>query len=525
MLVHLLLTLPLAAPLAPPPVFIEGGQAGVDEVDTPWAAPVSEPFSLPFLDGGETRLLVGSADEHLHFLDPGTGRRTEVTRHPGLLARILGPGDRPASTTSVATLLAEIGLQLRRPLMPAAGLWLVEGQDGEGSLAVLQRLQGRVASDRSSPASSLAPEPSRLVELFPNLGFRHQAADDAEPFTEPPNDPRYRAQFFLEDMNMEDAWAIAVGSSDVVISVIDNGCDLTHPDLVAKLLPGHDVLTDDEDPSFAPNNAGNEHGTACAGLIAASTNNDLDVAGVCPNCQLRCTRMLGANSEPVPLDADVRAFNHAFEDDVDVVSNSWGFVDAIPVPAVLRAAIEGVQQNGRGGLGAVVVFASGNDSREIGDDELLAVAGVLGVGAVNNLGELTQFSNSGRSVDVTAPTGTVTTDISGVDGESDGDVTFRFGGTSSAAPLVSGVAALLLAVDPSLTADEVNAALERTAVQSAFARPDGNGHDLEYGFGLVDPVAALTLAAGEPGAGRGVQGGAGCDCGDDGCRCGGSMGC
>lgn len=427
------------------------------------------------------------------YQDPATGRRTAARLGSTAIIQLATAAD----GGGIKAVADRHGLRVQRPLMARAGLWLVRGGDGEDGVDVAVRLQAAHDSD--------------VLEVFPNLAFQQRILAPVQAFV--PNDPRYGAQFFFRELQMEGAWAITQGSADVVVSVVDNGCDEAHPDLAEKLEQGHDVITDDENPAFTPNSQGNEHGTACAGLVAAVTNNDVDTAGACPLCRLTCTRMLAGPSEPVPLDADVRAFDHALEDDVDVVSNSWGFVDAIPVPQVLRAAIIEVQQRGRGGLGAVVVFASGNDSREIADDELLAVPGILGVGATNNLGELTQFSNRGRSVDVTAPTGTVTTDISGADGNDPGDVTVQFGGTSSAAPLVSGVAGLLLAVDPSLTADEVNAILEDTAEQAAFARPDADGHDLEYGFGLVRADLAVARAAGLDGDGGTVDPPGGCGCG------------
>jgi len=413
------------------------------------------------------------APASVRYVDPATGRSAAATVDRSAIVQVDAGVD-------VHALAVRHGLELRRPLMPSIGLWLVSGTADEDGVDVAARLVG-VAGVR---------------EAFPNLALQHRVQDT--PFV--PDDPRYPSQFFLDELRIEGAWAYSIGSADVRVAVVDNGCDLTHLDLAAKFDPGHDVLTDDEDPSFVPGAQGNEHGTACAGLIGAITDNGRDVAGACPECRVSCTRMLGAASEPVPLDADVRAFEHALQDDVDIVSNSWGFVEAIPVPRVLAEAIVNVQQNGRGGRGAVVVFASGNDSREIGDDELLAVPGVLGVGATNNLGELTQFSNRGRSVDVTAPTGTVTTDISGADGGADGDVTFQFGGTSSACPLVAGVAGLILAAAPEFTADEVNAIIEETAEQAAFARPDEDGHDLEYGFGLVRADLALARAVGDDGA-------------------------
>jgi serine protease len=435
-------------------------------------APVSE--VTVFRDGGALREVERSADGRVRYRDVVTGRSTVVGLDTSMLLQL-------RRTAVLDDVMTRHGLQLVRPAMPSIGVYVVRATDGHiDGAALAARVQARHDDD--------------VLEAFPNLAFTHTvhgaAADEG--VTIPPDDPRYAAQWFYDDIGMPEAWALAVGDAGVVVSVVDNGCDLVQPDLVSQLLPGDDVIADDEDPSYVPDSSGNEHGTACAGLVAASTDNGLDVAGTCPLCKVRCTRLLGGDGEGIPLDADVRAFEHALADDVAVVSNSWGFTDAIPVPTLLKQAIQQVQQFGRGGKGAVVVFASGNDSREVADDELLAVPGILGVGAVNNLGELTQFSNRGRSVDVVAPTGTTSTDISGADGGSDGDVTFQFGGTSSAAPIVAGIAGLVVSAAPELTADEVNTLLEQTAQQSPFARPGADGHDLEYGFGVVRPAEALA---------------------------------
>jgi subtilisin family serine protease len=152
-----------------------------------------------------------------------------------------------------------------------------------------------------------------------------------------------------------------------------------------------------------------------------------------------------------------------------------------------------VHTQGRGGLGTLVVFAAGNDDRPLGADELEALPGVINVGAVNNFGELAQFSNSGPSLDVVAPVGTSTTDISGPDGSDPGDYTTSFGGTSSACPLVAGIAGLLVSAAPMATATEIENALTSTAKQSLFATPDANGHDNFYGYGLVQAQAALRV--------------------------------
>ncbi len=386
---------------------------------------------------------------------------------------------------------ASLGVRPVRVLLPAAGIWLVESTGTEDGLAIADRLAG----ERGGPT---------LRWVVPNLWLarRHRAA--------PPNDPRFPGQWYLETLSLLDAWDYARGAPSTTVVVIDNGCDLDHPDLAAQLDLGRDVVSGDDDPSYVPGEPGNEHGTACAGLIAAATDNGVGIAGVCPGCRLRCVRLLGADGELVPLSADVDAFAFAADVGAAVVSNSWGFVDPIPAPAPLAEAINEVFDHGRDGRGALVLFAAGNDSHEIRADELLAVRGVLGVGAVNSYEEKTAFTNWGESIDLVAPTGTLATDIAGSDGGDQGDYTASFGGTSSACPVAAGVAGLLASAAPELTAAELAATLIATARPAPYAEVPG-GHDPIYGWGIIDPAAALRSVLGitdEPPA----PAGEGCDC-------------
>ncbi len=372
---------------------------------------------------------------------------------------------------------AALGIVRRRAILPSRNLWLVESASAqsEDGLALAARLQRRVEFGAS------------VKQALPDLYFPRRAHA-------PANDPRFAGQWFLQRIGIEAAWDLQRGSADVTVVVIDNGCDLQHPDLVNKLDQGKDVIDGDDDPSYAPNANGNNHGTACAGLVGASTDNQLGVAGVCPNCRVRCVRLLPDDPMGlVPISADADAFAFALSVNAAVTSNSWGFTEAIAVPEMLKDAIATVRRDGRGGLGMLVVFAAGNDDRELLDEELNAVPGVITVGAVNNFGEVAQFSNFGKSVAVVAPLGTLTTDISGADGSDPGDYTSLFGGTSSACPLVAGLFGLMVSAAPTKTAAELEQVLLDTAVQSIFATPDPMGHDLYYGYGEIDAHAALTV--------------------------------
>lgn len=360
-------------------------------------------------------------------------------------------------------------LEVVRPLMPSAGLFLVRSKrPGEDGLALATRL-----------ASSL--------DILPDLAFQRRLM-----FTPPADDPRRGGQWYLDVIGIDTAWASSVGDPSVVIGVVDNGCETAHPDLTGNMLEGLDLVDNDDDPNPAPG-ANNEHGTACAGIIAAEGDNGIGIAGVCPTCKLRCVRLLPDDGSLVALSADINAFAAQLEWNVAVSSNSWGFVDRFPVPVLLRMAIEDLIAKSRDGKGAVVVFAAGNDHREIFEDELYGIPGLVTVGAINAFDEAAQFSNYGAVVDMVAPTGSLTTDTTGAAGAGDGDYTSLFGGTSAACPVVAGVAGLLAAAAPDKTGAELADALVRSVRPAPFAVPDGDGHDDQYGFGIVDPAAALAL--------------------------------
>jgi serine protease len=378
-----------------------------------------------------------------------------------------------AANTALSDSSAKTTVTAPRSLYPRLRLYLVESIDAdEDGLALAARLSNVEGVESS----------------IPDLYYERRLAE----FKVPPNDPRYGGQWYLGHLQIERAWKVAVGDPDTNIVVIDDGCDTQHPDLAGAMLSGLDVLDDDDDPSYTPMLEGNEHGTACAGIIAAVGNNKVGISGVCPTCSLRCVRLFDRSHALIPVNSDLRAFSFAFDNNAAVVSNSWGFAEPVPVPAMMRAAIDDLLDNGRGGKGTLVVFAAGNENREIDDSEIGAIPGILNVGAVNNFDELAPFSNFGNSLNITAPTGTVTTDISGPDGLDPSDYTSLFGGTSSACPVVAGVAALVMSAVPDRSAREIGDTLLMTARPAPFAVPDANGHDPMYGQGIVDPAAALT---------------------------------
>jgi subtilisin family serine protease len=136
-----------------------------------------------------------------------------------------------------------------------------------------------------------------------------------------------------------------------------------------------------------------------------------------------------------------------------------------------------------------VIFAAGNDDRELQRDEMEAMPEVLCVSAADSYGRPTNYTNYGDSVAVAAPSATVS--IAPENG-----ITETFGGTSAAAPVASGLSGWVLSVAPELSATELKTLLMETAEQSPLIVPDENGHDPYYGYGIISAVAvkdALTV--------------------------------
>lgn len=187
----------------------------------------------------------------------------------------------------------------------------------------------------------------------------------------------------------------------------------------------------------------------------------------------------------------------------DVLNNSWTFhatdYSNIPYADNLIDAIHNATTYGRNGKGSIVVFSSGNDNQVYSGVSFPAnVTGVIAVGAINaNTGIVQNYSGRGPELSLVAPSGTNSNDLVtcdrmgslGYNTENNGHYTNEFGGTSAACPQVSGVAALMLSVNPNLTSQEVTTILQTTARD--LCTP---GFDNTYGYGLIDAHKAVVHA-------------------------------
>ena len=362
---------------------------------------------------------------------------------------------------------------------------------------------------------------------------------DAYPIYETPaevksflSDPLYPAQWHLTnagqtggtagvDANAAAAWEQGITGKGVTIGVVDSGTDLTHPDLNIDLATSWDFIagTDDGAPTSA-----SAHGTAVAGVSGAIGDNSVGTTGVAPDATVGAMRAIGGTSDiPAALTwstVNAASGSQGFDGStIDVYNNSWG-----PSRATLHAeralsdvadraiAVSESVTNGRGGLGSIFVFAAGNEREDGGnvnyDWGFTHSRRVVSVAAVGHDGTIADYSTPGAAILVGATSSdgasseeaTTTTDIQAGVGYRDFDYTDGFNGTSSAAPVVSGVIALMLEANPNLTYRDAQHILVKSASRQGLtpttfaANQSGREFSHDFGFGLVNAGGAVNLA-------------------------------
>ena len=401
--------------------------------------------------------------------------------------------------------------------------------------------------DSTKSALSVAnsiQESGLVIFSHPNFLVKVQFFEDTI------RDPYFEKQFYLNsvgqtindnhvttpdaDINALEAWSITKGVSDIKIAVIDKGVTSNHPDLPntrqIRLPNSNFAATEDgsnpNDPSpssVSPKN----HGNGCAGIIGATHNNE-GVAGIAPNCKIMPIRL----PESAPVNTYASAITFAKDNGADIISNSWGFDTNVIFPTIVNA-IENAAISGRNNKGCVITFAMGNTANRItgynGRVHFPANScnRIIAVGASDRNNEVANYSPDGTNLSVVAPSHKAyktqistenfevwTMDIPGATGDNPKDgvylpssgtnysaYTGRFGGTSAASPQVAGVAALMLSVNPNLTAAQVKSIIEQTAREvgnyyydHTFSDYPNKGWCSQMGYGLVDAYAAVKKA-------------------------------
>lgn len=278
------------------------------------------------------------------------------------------------------------------------------------------------------------------------------------------------AQWHLDAISVSKAQSLTKGEG-VVVGLIDDGVDVTHPDLARTQITGTAM------PGSVSENGltdANGHGTNMAGLIAAQGGDANHALGVAPRAQILSIARPESGTETLAA-----AVRYAVDHGAKVINMSMGINQGQPTPDHI-AAIAYAQARD-----VVVVAAMGNTTQSVYHAGWPAtVPGVVAVGGTRRDGNLWSGSVTGREVSVVAPAEeVVSTTPKSVIASGYGQAS----GTSSATAIVSGVAALIRAKYPTMKAPDVINRLIRTAVDKGPA-----GRDDQYGYGLVDAYAAVA---------------------------------
>ncbi|MFM7490090.1 MAG: S8 family serine peptidase [Actinomycetota bacterium] len=380
-------------------------------------------------------------------------------------------------------------------------------------------------------------EAESIAAEIEKTGLVEAADPDGVRFSAAANDPRYADQWYLPasgpGIGVEQAWSLTTGSPDLVIAVIDTG-RLDHPDLTNRLVEGYDFVfrtrdskdgdgwdadetdlgdwSDVADPTYSCSTSSgfqpsSWHGTHISGIIGASTNNGIGVAGINQRSRIQHLRVLGTCGGRTSDEAT--AIRWAAGLPVPGVPNNPTPARVINLSLGSASACEAIEQdaiNAATAAGAVVVVAAGNSGQNLATTNFAPAScdNVITATAVRNDGTRASYANYGPPVDVAAPggpTGILSTMNAGtrsVDLSTSGWTYGYKQGTSMSTPIVTGIVSLMLSVNPSLDSSQVEAILKQTTRPFAGGGSScsSTAGDVFYcGAGLVDAAAAVALAA------------------------------
>ena len=330
---------------------------------------------------------------------------------------------------------------------------------------------------------------------------------------------------FLETLEFLNGIGYEVDDS-IKVAIMDTGIVPDHEDLT-NIESGWDMIEDKEgghpDPAdlvgLSSWQVGSvAHGTTCAG-VSAAVGNDKGMSGVCPWCKLYPVRYLNGLTGTASDDKKMLLIYEKYVADpaISVINCSFGppsDYGTVPTTPGEVESIQNFMENGRNGLGGVVVYASGNDGVDAGYAKLMTKTfsferdgvdvenEIVAVAASNGWDTRAVYSNYGPSIDIIAPSlgqnpmlGMATTTIPGY-GDYKSDYTVVFSGTSAAAPVVSGFFGTVFSINPELTLEEAIVVMQQSSdkIYPETGSWDENGHSVKFGHGRVNLLKAVRLA-------------------------------
>ncbi|HEY6118733.1 MAG TPA: S8 family serine peptidase [Pyrinomonadaceae bacterium] len=286
-----------------------------------------------------------------------------------------------------------------------------------------------------------------------------------EPADINPNDPFFTSEGQLPVIGAGGAWTMTTGSPNVIIAILDTGVEATHPDLAPDLIPGWNTFDNNSNTSPVI-----DHGTTTAGTAGAASNNGIGLASICWSCKIMPMRVCDSNGWG-SYSAIATALTWASDHGARVANISY----MVTTSATVTSAAQYFQSRG-----GVVTSSAGNYSTF---DSSPDNPYILTVSATDWNDTIYGFSNTGNNIDLAAPGYVFTTFTGGGYGYA--------AGTSYSAPVVAGVAGLVISANPRLTGAQVRDILKQSADDLGPV-----GWDSTYGWGRVNANRAVTMAIG-----------------------------
>ncbi|XP_037816403.1 furin-like protease 1 isoform X1 [Lucilia sericata] len=330
---------------------------------------------------------------------------------------------------------------------------------------------------------------------------------DAVPF----NDPKWPQMWYLNrggdlDMNVIPAWKEGITGKGIVVTILDDGLESDHPDIISNYDPKASYDVNSHDPDPMPHydlTDSNRHGTRCAGEVAATANNTICAVGIAFGASVGGVRMLDGDVTDA-VEARSLSLNPQH---IDIYSASWGPDDdgkTVDGPGELasRAFIEGVTK-GRNGKGSIFIWASGNGGRELDNcncDGYTNSIWTLSISSATEEGHVPWYSEKCSSTLATTYSSGSQTEKQVVTTDLHHSCTVSHTGTSASAPLAAGIAALVLESNTNLTWRDLQHIVVRTAKPANLIDPNWSKNGVgrrvshSFGYGLMDASAMVRLA-------------------------------